>query len=136
MDWVGLAGELAEEFAASAAEVDRTGRFPTENIERLKETGYLTMPVPVELGGGGADLETVCRAQAVLAGGCASTALAANMHLFGIGTAAEAFADGEPEARILLELAAGRLVIGGSFTDAQSHTINQLESYITGQYPG
>src|SRR5438132_1164132 len=76
------------------------------------------MPVPVELGGGGADLETVCRAQAVLAGGCASTALAANMHLFGIGTAAEAFADDEPEARILLELAANRLVIGGSFTDA------------------
>ena len=118
MDWVGLAGELAEEFAASAAEVDRTGRFPTENIERLKETGYLTMPVPVELGGGGADLETVCRAQSALAGGCASTALAANMHLFGIGTAAEAFADGEAEARILLELAANRLVIGGSFTDA------------------
>src|SRR5438445_3478117 len=76
------------------------------------------MPVPVELGGGGADLESVCRAQSVLAGGCASTALAANMHLFGIGTAAEAFADGEAEARILLELAASRLVIGGSFTDA------------------
>src|SRR2546422_10474871 len=82
MDWVGLASELAEEFAERADEVDRSGRFPTENVERLRETGYLAMPVPVDLGGGGADLATVCQAQGVLAGGCASTALAINMHVF------------------------------------------------------
>ena len=118
MDWVGLASELAEEFAARADEVDRSGRFPTENLERLRETGYLAMPVPVDLGGGGADLATVCQAQGVLAGGCASTALAINMHVFGLGSAAEAHAEGEEESRMILEIAASGMVIGGSFTDA------------------
>jgi alkylation response protein AidB-like acyl-CoA dehydrogenase len=115
---IALAEELAAEFAERAAEIDREGRFPHENIARLKETGYLTMPIPEELGGAGADLETVCRAQSILAGGCASTALATNMHLFGLGAAAESLTDGQEEARLVLQLAGTGVVIGGSFTDA------------------
>lgn len=115
---IALAEELAAEFATRAAEIDREGRFPHENVARLKETGYLTMPIPEELGGAGADLETVCRAQAILAGGCASTALATNMHLFGLGAAAESLLDGQQEARLVLQLAGTGVVIGGSFTDA------------------
>lgn len=115
---IALAEELAAEFATRAAEIDREGRFPHENVARLKETGYLTMPIPAELGGAGADLETVCRAQAILAGGCASTALATNMHLFGLGAAAESLLDGQQEARLVLQLAGTGVVIGGSFTDA------------------
>ena len=88
MDCISLAEELAEEFATRAADVDREARFPTENIERLKETGYLSIAVPEEFGGFGADLETTARAQGILARGCASTALAANMHIFGLGSAA------------------------------------------------
>ena len=68
MDVISLAEELAEEFGARAAEVDRSGRFPTENIERMKEAGYLKIAVPEELGGFGADLETVCATQAIIAG--------------------------------------------------------------------
>lgn len=117
-DPIGLARELAAEFATRAPEVDQDGRFPRENIDRLKAAGYLTLPVPADLGGGGADLETVCRAQSILAGGCASTALATNMHLFGLGAAAESAEDGEEAARMVLQLAATGVVIGGSFTDA------------------
>lgn len=119
-NWFNVSASLAGEFAGRAADVDADGRFPYENIARLKETGYLSMPVPVELGGGGADLEATCLAQRVLAGGCASTALAANMHLFGLGSAAEAYASGEQEAALLLRMAASGMVIGGSFTDAAS----------------
>jgi alkylation response protein AidB-like acyl-CoA dehydrogenase len=115
---IALAEELSAEFSDRAAEVDRDGRFPHENIARLKESGYLTMPIPEEFGGAGADLETVCRAQSILAGGCASTALAANMHLFGLGAAAESLTDGQEEARMVLQLAGTGVVIGGSFTDA------------------
>jgi alkylation response protein AidB-like acyl-CoA dehydrogenase len=118
MHVVDLAADLAIEFAARAGEVDREGRFPHENIEALKAAGYLTAPIPAELGGAGADLETMCRAQAVLAGGCASTALATNMHLFGLGAAAESLEDGQDEARMVLQLAGSGIVIGGSFTDA------------------
>ena len=118
MDVLETARELAEEFATRAAEIDKEGRFPHENIARLKETGYLTLPIPSDLGGAGADLATVCRAQSILAGGCASTALATNMHLFGLGAAAESLGDGQEEARMVLQLAATGVVIGGSFTDA------------------
>lgn len=118
MDPVALAEELAAEFAERADEVDREGRFPTENIERLRETGYLSLPIPAEFGGSDVDLEMVCRAQRALAGGCGSTALAANMHLFGIGAAAEGLADGRDETRMVLALAGTGVVIGGSFTDA------------------
>ncbi len=113
-----LAEELAGELATRAADVDRDGRFPTENIELLRDRGYMKLPVPVELGGGGVDLETMCHAQRVLASGCASTALAVNMHLFGLGAAAEALTDGQLEARMVLQLAGQGIVIGGSFTDA------------------
>lgn len=118
MDAIALAEELAAELGGRAAEIDREGRFPHENIELLRDRGYLKLPVPVELGGGGIDLETMCHAQRVLAGGCASTALAVNMHLFGLGAAAEALADGQREARMVLHLAGQGIVIGGSFTDA------------------
>lgn len=118
MDPLALADELAAELAGRAAEIDREGRFPTENVELLKERGYLRLPVPAELGGAGVDLETMCEAQRILAGGCASTALAVNMHLFGLGAAAEALLDGQEQARMVLQLAGQGIVIGGSFTDA------------------
>jgi alkylation response protein AidB-like acyl-CoA dehydrogenase len=118
MDWVGLAEELAEEFGKRAGEVDRDGRFPTENIERLKETGYLNLAVPTELGGGGAGLGTVARAQGALAKGCASTALAANMHIFGLGSAAEAWRAGDENVAPLFTMVTAGVVVGGSLTDA------------------
>ena len=118
MDVLEVARGLADEFATRAAEIDQDGRFPHENIARLKEAGYLTLPIPAELGGAGADLATVCQAQSILAGGCASTALATNMHIFGLGAAAESLVDGQEEARMVLQLAATGVVIGGSFTDA------------------
>jgi alkylation response protein AidB-like acyl-CoA dehydrogenase len=118
MDPLALAEELAAELAERAADVDREGRFPSENVELLKERGYLRLPVPADLGGLGIDLETMCEAQRILAGGCASTALAVNMHLFGLGAAAEALADGQEQARMVLQLAGQGIVIGGSFTDA------------------
>jgi alkylation response protein AidB-like acyl-CoA dehydrogenase len=118
MDVISLAEELAEEFGERAAEVDRSGRFPTENIERMKETGYLKIAVPEELGGFGADLETVCATQAIIAGACASTALSSNMHIFGIGAASEGWYAGDKSAQMIFDMVASGVVVGGSLTDA------------------
>jgi alkylation response protein AidB-like acyl-CoA dehydrogenase len=87
-DVIALATMLADEFRPRAAEYDRTGEFPTKNYERMRETGYLRSPVPEELGGLGAGIVEMARAQQALARGCASTALAVNMHLFQVGTMA------------------------------------------------
>src|SRR5260370_18345510 len=84
------AGPLADEFATRAAEHDRDGSFPFENYERMKQTGYLGLSVPVELGGMGASLLEMCLAQERLAQGCASTALAGTMHVAPSGQQATA----------------------------------------------
>jgi alkylation response protein AidB-like acyl-CoA dehydrogenase len=117
-DWTAVAEQLAAEFAPRAAEIDREARFPTENIERMKEVGYLSSVVPAELGGGGADLATFAGCQKIIAGACASTALATNMHLFGIGAAAEAWLGGERGAELLFAMVTSGTVVGGSLTDA------------------
>lgn len=80
-----LAGELADTFGQRAAEYDWAGRFPYENFKELHESGYLSLTVPRELGGWGADMVEVIMGQARLAQGCPSTALITTMHLANIG---------------------------------------------------
>src|SRR5262245_888071 len=84
-----LAGELADDFATRASEHDEHGTFPFENIARMKETGYTTLVIPEDHGGLGADLVDFCLCQERLAQGCGATALAINMHLFGVGSMVE-----------------------------------------------
>jgi alkylation response protein AidB-like acyl-CoA dehydrogenase len=74
------AAALAEEFASTAAEHDRTGAFPFDNIRRLRETGLAALVVPREFGGRGFGL---ARANAVvnqIARGEASTGLVLAQH--------------------------------------------------------
>lgn len=80
--FVALAATLGAEFAPRAATHDRENTFVYENFDRMRESGYLRLAVPEELGGLGASMRQVCFAQATLARACASTALAVNMHLY------------------------------------------------------
>jgi alkylation response protein AidB-like acyl-CoA dehydrogenase len=81
---VALAGELADTFARRASENEWAGRFPYENYRDLHTSGYLSLTVPGELGGWGADILEVLLGQARLAQGCPSTALVTTMHLTNI----------------------------------------------------
>jgi alkylation response protein AidB-like acyl-CoA dehydrogenase len=66
---INVAKQLAAEFAPRAAQHDREGSFPFENIARLKETGYTTMTTPKEYGGwGGLAADLRARARAACAG--------------------------------------------------------------------
>ena len=127
-----LAGELADDFATRADEHDQQNTFPFENFDRLKETGYTNLPIAEELGGLGGSLLDFCLCQERLAQGCASTALAVNMHLFAIGSMMEGLtnagaAESDPQivARVAQAkmmaamLAQGKLIIGGGFTEAE-----------------
>jgi acyl-CoA dehydrogenase len=118
-DIVSTAQRLAGEFRTRAAEYDRTAEFPAENYRRMREEGYLAAPVPEELGGGGADLLTMARAQEALARGCASTALAVNMHLFQIGTTADTWRSGNTAVEPLLKrVAVEGIVIASNGAEA------------------
>jgi alkylation response protein AidB-like acyl-CoA dehydrogenase len=78
---VELAGRLAAAFAERAPEHDAENTFPAENWPVMAEAGFLGLTVPKELGGFDADVTELLLAAEHLAQGCASTALAVNMHL-------------------------------------------------------
>jgi acyl-CoA dehydrogenase len=79
-DLVAWAARLGAGIAEHAARHDRDGTFVTEGFEALRDSGYLALAVPTELGGHGATISEVAMAQRELARHCASTALASVMH--------------------------------------------------------
>src|SRR5581483_9418561 len=119
-DVAALAATLAEEFRGRAAALDRTGQFPFDNYQRMREVGYLRAAVPAELGGLGAGLAAMARAQQALARGCASTALAVNMHQFQVGFAADTWRTtaAAPVEKVLRRIAAEGIVLGSTGAEA------------------
>jgi alkylation response protein AidB-like acyl-CoA dehydrogenase len=117
---VKLAGELADDFATRAAEHDRDNSFPFENVDKMKQTGYTALVVPERHGGLGADLEDYILCQERLAQGCSATAIAINMHLFGIGSIAERATDAPETALFLDAVGHGRQIIGGGISEPET----------------
>lgn len=117
---VGLAREMAADFAARAEQHDRDNSFPLENVERMKKTGYTALLVPERHGGLGADLMDFVLCQEALAQGCAPTALAINMHLFGIGSMVERLRGTPDEAAFMEMLGRGRLILGGGISEPET----------------
>ncbi|HVJ88153.1 MAG TPA: acyl-CoA dehydrogenase family protein [Labilithrix sp.] len=75
-----LIAETARDYAArrlapGAAERDRTGEFPREQVAELAELGLLAMKVPVAEGGSGTDNIGYALAMEAIAETCASTAV-------------------------------------------------------------
>jgi alkylation response protein AidB-like acyl-CoA dehydrogenase len=78
---VALAESLSSEFAARAAEHDRDGSYPHEDVEALRNRGYLAAPIPQELGGMGVEsVHDLLVAASRLSRGQPSVAIGANMH--------------------------------------------------------
>jgi alkylation response protein AidB-like acyl-CoA dehydrogenase len=84
-----LAANLAKAFASRADEADRQGKLPLEDVQALKDSGYLGLSVPAEYGGPGLSLRDCVAAQLTLAQGSASTAIVAGMPLHILGHQAE-----------------------------------------------
>ncbi len=77
------AAALAGEFATTAADHDRSGAFPFDNIRRLRETGLAALIAPREFGGRGFGLAKANSVVNAIARGEASTGLVlAQQYLF------------------------------------------------------
>ncbi len=61
------------ELEPKAAEFDKTGEFPTENIKKLAELGLMGMVVPEKYGGAGFDFVSLAVAVEEISRGCGST---------------------------------------------------------------
>lgn len=85
-----VARQLAQDIATRADEADKLGKLPAEDVQALKESGYLTLSVPREYGGQGLSMRDCLAAHLELAQGSASTALVAGMQMHIFGHAREA----------------------------------------------
>ncbi len=70
---------LSAQFAATAADFDRSGAFPHENFVALHANGLVALVAPTEYGGGGASLGTARRIISAVARGEPATALILTM---------------------------------------------------------
>ncbi|HSH02485.1 MAG TPA: acyl-CoA dehydrogenase family protein [Anaerolineae bacterium] len=86
-DFVSVAGRLAEDIEGRADEADKEGALPAEDVQALRDSGYLALSVPREYGGEGLSLRDCLAAHLALSQGSASTAMVAGMqmHVFGHG---------------------------------------------------
>lgn len=84
---VHLPDALLDRIRSRAARNDAENRFPSEDVEELRDAGYLAVLVPADRGGAGLSLAEVSRLQQRLATAAPATALAVNMHLVWTGVA-------------------------------------------------
>src|SRR6201993_1329680 len=116
-------GIASRVLAPSAGQNDKAGRFSTEAIEALGESGLLGLLLPVEFGGAGLGPRTFAVVTATLAEADASVAMVYLMHI--LGTAAILAA--RPSAAqaltpILQEIGAGRHLSTLAFSEAGSRS--------------
>lgn len=82
-----LPDDLLARIRERAVVHDRENTFPHDDLDELREAGYLGILVPSELGGAGLSLAEASLLQQRLAGAAPATALAVNMHLVWTGVA-------------------------------------------------
>lgn len=117
-DWLARADAIAQEIGAHSARHDADDSFVTEAYARLKAEGFFKALVPVEFGGGGAEVGEICAVIRRLGACCGSTALAFAMHSHLVAVAAWRWRNqGAPTEGLLKRVAGEDLVLvssGGS----------------------
>ena len=116
--FVGLAASIGAVAAEHAPAHDRDATFVHEAYAEMRDTGYLALAVPEELGGPGGTLRQICYAQAELARHDGATALGVTMHLYLTAMQAFRYRAGAPDAEAVLRRVADEGIViatsGGS----------------------
>ncbi|GAA1742317.1 acyl-CoA dehydrogenase family protein [Microbacterium paludicola] len=113
-----LTDELVERIRSRAAAVDAGNVFPDEDLDELRDAGYLRALVPSDRGGLGLSLAEVSLLQQRLAEAAPATALAVNMHLVWTGVAKVMQDRGIDDLRFVQEGAAAGEVFAFGISEA------------------
>jgi acyl-CoA dehydrogenase len=104
---------IAHEVAAKhAPDVDRSARFPKETIDALRKARLLSMAVPKQFGGAGANMWELAQQCAILAQGCASSGMVLAMHHIQVACIARHGLSSTFFQRYLEEVVEKQLLIG------------------------
>jgi len=106
-----------ETIMPTAAERDRTGEFPAENLKKLGELGLMGMMIPPKWGGSGADTVSYELALAEVAYACASTAVVMSVHNSIVCESILRYGSEEQKNRYLKPMAAGQFLGAFALTE-------------------
>ncbi|WP_027363726.1 acyl-CoA dehydrogenase [Desulfotruncus alcoholivorax] len=70
-----------QEIVPRASEIDKTGQFPLEIVNKMAEMDLMGLPFPEEYGGAGADYTSYCLAVEEITRACGSTGLTYEAHI-------------------------------------------------------
>ncbi|MGP3978833.1 acyl-CoA dehydrogenase family protein [Streptomyces sp. 8N114] len=121
-DWLHIARELADDLATDAVQREQAGKPPLDEVTRLRESGLLTLLIPAEHGGGGADWRTGYAVVRTIAAADGAIGYLLGSHYF-LSRTARFFADPAHAARIEREFAAGQWYWGGGIALQESPLI-------------
>ncbi|NBV97911.1 MAG: acyl-CoA dehydrogenase [Proteobacteria bacterium] len=96
-----------KEFSERAKEIDKTHRFPHENVEILRDCGVMGLTIPEEWGGAGMDYTCYSIAVEEISKICASTGTIFSAHLSLCTVPIEHFGNDEQKEKFLRPLATG-----------------------------
>ena len=117
-DWLRTARELADDLATDAVEREQAGKPPLDEVARLRESGLLTLLVPAERGGGGADWPTAYTVVRILAAADGPVGHLLGSHYF-LSSCPRFFAAPDRAARIERAFTAGQWYWGGGIASQE-----------------
>lgn len=110
--WLHTARDLADDLATDAVEREQAGKPPFDEVERLRESGLLTLLAEAGNGGGGADWRAAFAVVRTVAAADGAIGQLLGSHYF-LSAGARFFARPVVAARVERESAAGRWCWGG-----------------------
>ncbi len=105
-----------------AAELDETGRFPEDTVEKMKKLGLLGIPFPEEIGGSGGDETAYAIAVEELSRACASTGVICSAHTSLGAWPIYKYGTDEQKEKYLRPLVDGRLLGAFGLTEPNAGT--------------
>ncbi|GHF01637.1 acyl-CoA dehydrogenase family protein [Streptomyces fumanus] len=112
--WLHIAREVADDLAADAVARDQAGKLPFDEVAQLREAGLLTLLIPAEHGGGGADWSTAHAVVREIAAADGAIGQLLGGH-YVLSWTARFFAGPDLADRVARESAAGQWCWGGGF---------------------
>ncbi|MFF7353891.1 acyl-CoA dehydrogenase family protein [Streptomyces filipinensis] len=141
VDWLHIAREVADDLATDAVEREQAGKAPLDEVAQLRESGLLTLLVPAEHGGGGADWRTACAVVRTVAAADGAVGQLLGNHYF-LSFSPRFFADPARAVGVERDSAAGQWCWGGGIGSHEppliltptsgGYLLNGYQRYATG----